>query len=122
MAQKEADEKVRMNISIRGRHLGISEALRAYAERRLTFSIGSFGSLVSDVDIRVGDVNGPRGGVDKTCLITAVLQPIGTLIAHGRHSNVYSAIDRAAVRIRALTVRYLKRRTRARRTDRRLAR
>ena len=108
-----------MNISIRGRRLEISDALRTYAERRITFSMAAFGSLVSDVDIRVGDENGPRGGVDKTCLITAALQPIGSVVARGRHSNVYSAIDCAAVRIRALTVRYLERRTRGRRRNRR---
>jgi ribosomal subunit interface protein len=111
-----------MNISIRGRHLGVSEALKAYATRRLTSAIGSFGSLVSDVEIRVADVNGQRGGVDKTCVITTVLQPIGTLVARGSHSNAYSAIDRAAGRIRGLVVRHVQRRTQARRRDRRLAR
>ena len=105
-----------MNISVRGRHLAVSEVLKAYAVRRLTFSLGSFDSLVSDVEVRVDDENGPRGGVDKTSVITAVLRPIGTLIARARHADAYSAIDRAAVRIRALLVR---RRTRARRLDRR---
>jgi putative sigma-54 modulation protein len=111
-----------MNISVRGRHLSVSEALKAYAVRRLTFSIGSFGSLVSDVEVRVADVNGPRGGVDKTSVITAVLRPIGTLVARAKHANAYSAIDRAAVRIRALLVRQVQRRSRARRRDRRTAR
>ena len=111
-----------MNISVRGRHLAVSEALKAYAVRRLTFSIGSFRSLVSDVEVRVADVNGPRGGVDKTSVITAVLRPIGTLVARAKHANAYSAIDRAAVRIRALLVRHVQRRTRARRRDRRVAR
>jgi ribosomal subunit interface protein len=111
-----------MNISVRGRHLAISEALKAYAVRRLTFSIGSFGSMVSDVEVRVGDVNGPRGGVDKTSLITAILRPTGTLVARAEHANAYSAIDRAAVRTRALLIRHVQRRTRARRRDRRIAR
>ena len=110
-----------MNISIRGRHLGMSDALKAYAARRLAFSIGSFGSRVSGVDIRVADVNGPRGGVDKTCVITTVLQPVGTLVARGRHSNAYSAIDRAADRTRTLLVRHVQRRLQTRRRRRRLA-
>jgi len=111
-----------MNISVRGRHLAISEALKAYAVRRLTFAIGSFASLVGDVEVRIADVNGPRGGVDKTSVITAVLRPIGTLVARAKHANPYSAVDRAAVRIRALLVRHIQRRTRPRRRDRRLAR
>ena len=111
-----------MSISVRGRHLAVSDALKAYGVRRLTFAIGSFGSLVSDVEVRVGDMNGPRGGVDKTSLITAVLRPAGTLVARARHANAYSAIDRAAVRIRALLVRHVQRRARAHRRDRRMGR
>lgn len=111
-----------MNISVRGRHLAMSEALKAYAVRRLTFSIGSFGSLVGDVEVRIADVNGPRGGVDKTSVITAVLRPIGALVARAKHADPYSAIDRAAFRMRALLVRRIQRRTRPRRRDRRLAR
>jgi putative sigma-54 modulation protein len=111
-----------MNISVRGRHLAVSEALKAYAVRRLTFSLGSFGSLVSDADIRIADVNGPRGGVDKTSVIRIGLRPIGTLVARARHADAYSAIDRAAGRIRSVLVRSVQRRTRARRGNRRLAR
>src|ERR1051326_5861103 len=108
-----------MNISVRGRHVAVSEALKAYAVRRLTFSIGSFGSVVSDVEVRVSDVNGPRGGVDKTSVITALLRPLGTLVARAQHADPYSAIDRAGLRIRALWVRHIQRRARPRRRDRR---
>ncbi len=111
-----------MNISIRGRRLGISEALKAYAARRLMSSVGPFGSLVSDVEIRIGDVNGPRGGVDKSAVVTAVLRSIGTVAARARHADAYSAVDRAAGRIRAVLVRHVQRRTRVRRRGRRLAR
>ena len=111
-----------MNISVRGRHLAVSEPPKAYGVRRLTFSIGSFGSVVSDVEVRVADVNGPRGGVDKTSVITALLRPLGTLVARAQHANAYSAIDRAAVRLRALLVRHVQRRYRSRRRDPRAAR
>jgi len=108
-----------VTISVRGHHLRISVPLKAYAERRLLFAIGSFGSRVSDVEIRVADVNGPRGGVDKTCVIAAVLRPAGRIVARAAHSNAYSAIDRAASRIRAVLVRRLQRLRTPRRTDRR---
>jgi len=111
-----------MNISVRGRHVAVSEALKAYAVRRLTFSIGSFGSVVSDVEVRVAGVNGLRGGVDKTSVITALLRPLGTLVARAKHADAYSAIDRAAVRLRALLVRHVQRRLRSRRRDPRVAR
>ncbi len=111
-----------MNISVRGRHLAVSEGLKAYAVRRLTFSLGPFGSLVSRAEIRIADVNGPRGGVDKTSVITIVFRPIGTLVARARHADAYSAIDRAAGRIRSVLVRSVQRRTRAGRGNRRQAR
>lgn len=98
-----------MEISVRGRRLAVSEPLRAYAERRLRFAIGSLGSRVGGIDVRVEDVNGPRGGLDKLCVIAAVLQPMGRIVARASDANAYSAVDRAASRIRSILVRHLRR-------------
>jgi hypothetical protein len=39
------------------------DALREYAERRLSFALRRFADQVQDVTVRLVDVNGPRGGV-----------------------------------------------------------
>jgi putative sigma-54 modulation protein len=56
-------------------------ALRAYAERRLAFALRRFEHRARRVLVRVGDLNGPRGGVDSRCSITLRMRD-------GRHIDV----------------------------------
>jgi ribosome-associated translation inhibitor RaiA len=106
-----------MNVSIRARHLGLSEPLQRYAERRLRFSIGSLRPRLADIELRLEDVNGPRGGIDKLCVIAAVLKPNGRIVVQATDSDAYSAIDRAASRARVALVRRLRRGREARRSE-----
>ena len=100
-----------MDVSVRGRHLDLSEPLKAYAERRLLFSIGEFALRIGSIEVRVSDVNGPRGGVDKACDIAVVLPPFGRLVARAIDADAYAAVDRAASRIRSVLVRRLRHRS-----------
>jgi ribosome-associated translation inhibitor RaiA len=106
-----------MDVSIRSRHLDLSEPLKEYALRRLRFSVGAFAAHISGVDVRVEDVNGPRGGIDKKCVVAVLLRPFGHAFARSIDSDAYSAIDRAATRIRSVLVRTLTRRRASRRRD-----
>jgi putative sigma-54 modulation protein len=57
------------------------DALRAYAERRLAFALGRFEHRARRVLVRLGDINGPRRGVDSRCSITLQMRD-------GRHIDV----------------------------------
>jgi len=104
-----------MVVSIRGRHLELSEPFKAYAERRIRFAIGSFAPQIANTDVLLADVNGPRGGIDKECAIALDLHSAGRAFARAVHADAYGAIDRAATRIRAVLVRQLQRRRAPRR-------
>lgn len=54
-----------MQLDIRGRSLPLTPALDAYVERRMRFALGRFEPRMRRVTVRVGDENGPRGGVDN---------------------------------------------------------
>jgi putative sigma-54 modulation protein len=107
-----------MELSIRTHGLDISEPLRAYTERRLRFSLDGFATQLEGVEVRLDDINGPRGGVDKRCAIKVILRRVGVVFARAAGDNVYSTVDSAAARIRSAVSRTLSRR-RARRTIRR---
>lgn len=42
-----------------------SDALRQYVERRLRFALGRFAHRLDQLQVRLEDVNGPRGGLDQ---------------------------------------------------------
>jgi len=99
-----------MELTIKSQGLDLSDSLRAYAERRLRFSLGGFGPQLDGVELRLADVNGPRGGVDKRCAIKVMLRRCGVVFARAAGEDAYSTVDRAAARIRSAVVRALSRR------------
>jgi putative sigma-54 modulation protein len=45
-------------------------AVTQAARRRIDFAIGRFHARLRSVTVRLTDVNGPKGGIDKNCLVT----------------------------------------------------
>jgi putative sigma-54 modulation protein len=60
-----------MKIAVRLLGLPPSESLRQHAERQARLHLGRFGVALDSVDIRIRDVNGPRGGEDMECKVSA---------------------------------------------------
>lgn len=86
-----------MNADIRILSTDLAEALQSYVERRLHFSLGRFGGRVGRVTVRISDVNGLRGGVDKACYVSAELLPSrAAVMQRAVDANLYAAIGRAA--------------------------
>jgi hypothetical protein len=51
------------------------------------------------VTVRLADLNGPRGGVDKQCRIIVKLRPGEEVVVKDTASEVETAIDRCADRV-----------------------
>ncbi len=98
-----------MRTDIRGYHLTISEALRTHIERRLHFALSRFGARILHVAVRLEDMNGPRGGVDKRCRIVVALAGAGHVQVEVLDSECTNAVDRAADRMQGVVARELDR-------------
>ena len=103
-----------MRVDVKGRRLDVSDALRAYTQRRLNFAIGSFEPRIIRTQVCLADVNGPKGGVDKWCAIAVCLVQIGWVFATAESASAYSAVDRAASRIRTVVARQIRTRLKSR--------
>ena len=66
-----------MQLQIVARNLELTSSQRELVERRLGFALGRFEDRVHRVSVRYTDVNGPRGGADTTCRVTARIVPRG---------------------------------------------
>jgi ribosome-associated translation inhibitor RaiA len=90
-----------MSIEIRSKDFSVTDSIREHAQRRVGTALRSFGidsyRTVRRVIVRVGDLNGPRGGEDKFCRIAAEVGH-GTLVVEDTDSDLYTAITRAARR------------------------
>lgn len=96
-----------MRLSIRASGIELSEELRRHVERRLLFALSRFGERVKDVTVRLADLNGPRGGIDKRCRMLAQLAPRGAIRVVKTDGDLQAAIDRCAERLGRSVVREL---------------
>lgn len=69
------------------------------ARHRFAFALGRFGTHVQSLSVRLRDLNGPRGGEDKSC--TVVVQLHGSpreIVVQETDGDTAAAISRAADR------------------------
>jgi uncharacterized protein YndB with AHSA1/START domain len=73
-------------------------ALRDLAERRLHFVLRRLRWLVPQARIRMADINGPRGGVDKRCQVELRTEGGGTVVVTAVARHWRDALDQALAR------------------------
>jgi ribosome-associated translation inhibitor RaiA len=88
-----------MRIEIRSLNERIDQSKREYIERRLRFALSRFGGRIRRVMVRLEDMNGPRGGLDKRCHIEVRMSGRSVLVVDVRDVELEPAISRAAARI-----------------------
>ena len=94
---------------IRAGQAETGDALREYAERRLSFALRRFAHRVRHVMFRLVDENGPRRGVDTRCSIAADLVDGRRIFVEASDAWPFIAITRAAHRLNESVRRELER-------------
>lgn len=87
-----------MKIGIQCRGFSLTSAIAGHVHKRLDFLLGRGISGIRRVDVKLSDLNGPRGGVDKRCLIKVSIDGLRPVVIEDVQSDLYAAIDRAAGR------------------------
>jgi putative sigma-54 modulation protein len=92
-----------MQIHISGREVKPSNRLREHIQRRLNFALQRFAPHIRKLHVQVRDLNGPRGGVDKSCQLNIFFISGANRVLEERAPSAYQAInslvDKAATSI-----------------------
>jgi putative sigma-54 modulation protein len=89
-----------MNISIPVRDIECTPQLRKDVERSIRFGVDRYKPQVNEVSVYLADLNGPKGGVDKLCQITANFRGRSNpVLILERAREILPAINRAAHRL-----------------------
>lgn len=108
-----------MNIDIQARDFPLTDSLRSHIRRRLDFALSPRYEQIQQIQVRISDVNGPRGGADKCCHLHVVLPRIQDVIVEDTELDMYVAINRAIERAgRAVARKLSRQRVRAQRPPR----
>jgi len=77
----------------------IDENASNEVKRLLKFSLSRFEGAVTRVRIRFFDVNGPKGGIDKRCRISAKLRTGGQVVVSGEGEYYIEALSSCLERL-----------------------
>jgi hypothetical protein len=108
-----------MLIEMRAAEHDLLGAVHRHLERRVRAALATLAGQVSQVTLELADLNGPKGGADLRCVVTAELLPRGSARAEATDVDLVSAVGRALARVRR-TIRHqahADRRGQARGTD-----
>jgi ribosome-associated translation inhibitor RaiA len=86
-----------MQVIFESRDPGGAE-LRDMAVRRLRFVMRRLTWLVPRAKVRLSDINGPRGGIDKRCQVELKTDVMGTVVITSMAGDWRTALDSALAR------------------------
>lgn len=85
-------------LEIRSGGNDITPGLRAWVHERLGRQLGKFAPQIQRIQVRFGDENGPKGGLDKCCLVHVILSKLPAVVVEIRGETEQEAFDLAAAR------------------------
>lgn len=88
-----------MKISVRSKGVRVTHALQDYIHRRVRFATDRFAGRIGRVEVHLQDVNGPKGGVDKICRMSAEMLGAGRIEVEERQPGLLVAIYHATRRM-----------------------
>lgn len=106
---------MRMYIQTQGFEL--TTAIDAHVRRQLARSLASSADDVIAVDVFLGDINGPRGGMDKKALVCVQLASRLSVRFEAVHSDLYRAVTVASRKAKRSVKRTLRRHKRMEKTQ-----
>jgi len=104
-----------MRLQVTGSNLELTESILEHVDRRFRFALDRLEPEVSRVTVKLGDVNGPKGGVDKQCKVLIKLASGGNLVLRERAEDIYQSVSRASDRVKRLVRRRVDRKKTRRR-------
>lgn len=110
-----------MKLELHSSRIEVSESIRSYVERRIAFALGRFTDVIDSVVVRLEDINGPRGGIDKLCRMRVrLIGQRSPIIAEVVDLETRVAVDLTAERVGRAVARNLDRLSNRRPGDKRI--
>ena len=82
----------------------------------MKFAVGRFRDHIQWARVKVADVNGPKGGVDKRCVVQLRLRNLPDVVFAINQLDVRAAVDEAADRVARVLAQRVRRHQRPDRT------
>jgi putative sigma-54 modulation protein len=107
-----SQDQLPVRIDVRVRGIDFTDELRNAVERLVVFAVDRYDTHVDKISIYLADLNGPKGGVDKLCQITANFSRGNPVLILEKGSEILTMVNQAARRLEHRIGRNVQRRNR----------
>jgi hypothetical protein len=108
------EQEVLVEISIQTSGLRLSksemESFLGHVRRRVEERFARFRRRITQVTVHVEDINGPRGGRDKHCMVKVSVGGATASLAQGHDRNLFALVNRVSACAAGVTLKRMKRR------------
>jgi putative sigma-54 modulation protein len=98
-----------MDIKLFDGSIKTSDAEHEYVMSKIGIAAARLKDTECVIDVRLADMNGPRGGIDKKCSIVVTPPGQSTIRVEEQATGYYAAIDAAAATLKNALARSLER-------------
>ena len=98
-----------MTLDIRTQDVQLPPDLRSKIEDRIRWALGRFVTRAAKVTVRLRDINGPRGGVDKHCRIEVNVRGQRPLAVEDYDCEILPVVGKTTDRLRRALARAIHR-------------
>ena len=91
-------QNLELPLEIRDLDGALDGSLDAWVHERLGRQLGKYLAQIERIHVRFGDENGPKGGIDRNCMIHVVLSALPPVVVEMRAGEDREAFDLAAGR------------------------
>src|SRR6185312_1960237 len=80
-------------VEVRSLDGAVDEALHAWVQERLGRQLGKYATQIERVEVRFGDENGPKGGIDRACMVHVIVSSLPPIVVEMRAGEDREAFD-----------------------------
>ena len=99
-----------MKVVIRSNDFTLTDSLRTFLNEQVRKSMSVCARNIELITIRLKDINGPKGGVDKECIVEIQIANQSPVVVKKRNSDAYRGIRQAVTRAARVALRRLRKR------------
>jgi putative sigma-54 modulation protein len=83
-------------LELRTGGVDLEGGLESWVYERIGRQLGKYATQIERIQVRFGDENGPKGGIDKSCMIHVILSKLPPVVVEMRGDTQREAFDLAA--------------------------
>ncbi|MCG8409033.1 MAG: HPF/RaiA family ribosome-associated protein [Phycisphaerales bacterium] len=92
-----------MKLKVTSQNKAVSDDLVTLVHRQVGYALARFESRIRNISVRLSDLNGPKGGIDKHCKIMVTFRNGDSVVAEVADVEfepvIHRAVDRVAKRV-----------------------